>query len=74
MTGAESGDDRGVTRFHREPESPGRVRDGASGSRNAGRGVLECRRAGDFVGWYVGLCSPVPKCLDLSYETDYSEN
>ena len=37
MTGAESGDDRGVTRFHREPESPGRVRDGASGSRDAGR-------------------------------------
>ena len=25
MTGSESGDDRGVTRFHREPESPGRV-------------------------------------------------
>ena len=48
MTGAESGDDRGVTRFHREPESPGWVRAGQAGLGTpdgeflsaAGRGTL----------------------------------
>lgn len=67
MTLSESGDDRGVTRFHRDLSRPAGSGLGKP-VRDAGRGVLECRRAGDFDGWYVGLCSPVPKCPDPSDE------